>query len=55
MQTTVRMTRGGQVVIPIELRDAMGLKPGDLIEIDVIRKVIPVAEQGNGEGFPVLA
>jgi len=55
MQTVVRMTRGGQVVIPVELRDAMGLGPGDLIEIDVIRKIRPEAEQGNAKGLPVLA
>jgi AbrB family looped-hinge helix DNA binding protein len=46
MQAIVKMTRGGQVVIPIELREAMGLKQGDLIEIDVIRKIKPEVEQG---------
>jgi AbrB family looped-hinge helix DNA binding protein len=36
MQATVRMTRNGQVSIPIEIREALDLKPGDLIIIDVI-------------------
>ena len=50
MQTTVKMTRGGQVVIPYQIREAMGLKQGDLIEIDVMRKIRPEIEQGNAEG-----
>jgi len=59
MQATVRMTRSGQVSIPIEIREALDLKPGDLIIIDVIgdaRKVQSqmVGEQGNAEALPVL-
>ena len=59
MQATVRMTRSGQVSIPIEIREALDLKPGDLIIIDVIgdaRKVqSQMGEQGNAEGFTVNA
>ena len=58
MQATVKIARAGQVVIPIEVREALGLKPGDLIVIDVIGKVpkIDTQEQGNGKGvIPVLA
>ena len=58
MQATVRMTRSGQVSIPIEIREALDLKPGDLIIIDVIgdaRKVqSQIGEQGNAEALPVL-
>jgi len=36
MQATVRMTRNGQVSIPIEIREALDLKKGDLIVIDVL-------------------
>ena len=56
MQATVKMARAGQVVIPIEVREAMGLKAGDLIVIDVMGKVPKmkvVQEQGNAEGLPV--
>ena len=49
MQATVKITRGGQVSIPYEIREAMGLKPGDLIIVDIVRKIIPEAEQGNAE------
>jgi AbrB family looped-hinge helix DNA binding protein len=48
MQATVRVSKGGVVVIPIEVRDAMGISPGDLIVIDVIQKVVQ-QEQGNAE------
>jgi AbrB family looped-hinge helix DNA binding protein len=55
MQATVKIARAGQVVIPIEVREAMGLKAGDLIVIDVMGKVpkMSVQEQGNAEGLPV--
>jgi AbrB family looped-hinge helix DNA binding protein len=57
MQATVKIARAGQVVIPIEVREAMGLKAGDLIVIDVMGKVpkMSVQEQGNAEGLPVRA
>ncbi len=55
MQATVRMTRNGQVSIPIEIREALDLKPGDLIVIDVIgnaRKIqSQIGEQGNAEAL----
>ena len=51
MQATVKMSRAGSVVIPIEVREALGLKTGDLIVIDVLNKVpkMSVQEQGNGK------
>jgi AbrB family looped-hinge helix DNA binding protein len=58
MQATVKMARAGQVVIPIEVREALGLQGGDLIVIDVISKVAKaqMQEQGNAEGvIPVQA
>jgi AbrB family looped-hinge helix DNA binding protein len=45
MQATVKMARAGQVVIPIEVREAMGLKGGDLIVIDVLSKVEKAGSQ----------
>jgi AbrB family looped-hinge helix DNA binding protein len=39
MQATVKMAKSGQVVIPIEIREALGLAPGDLVVIDVIMRV----------------
>ncbi len=49
MQATVKIARAGQVVIPIEVREALGLKPGDLVVIDVMGKVpkMSMQEQGN--------
>ena len=57
MQATVRMARAGQVVIPIEVREALELKPGDLIVIDVLGKAQKVIQQelGNSKRSPVLA
>ena len=59
MQATVRMTRNGQVSIPIEIREALDLKSGDLIIIDVIgnaRKIqSQIGEQGNAEALPMPA
>ena len=53
MQATVRMSRAGSVVIPIEIREALGLKTGDLITIDVLNKVpkMSVQEQGNDKAL----
>lgn len=53
MQATVKMSRAGSVVIPIEVREALGLKSGDLIVIDVMNKVpkMSMQEQGNGKAI----
>jgi AbrB family looped-hinge helix DNA binding protein len=58
MQATVKMSRAGSVVIPIEVRESLGLKSGDLIVIDVLNRVqkMEAKEQGNGKGVvPVPA
>ncbi len=57
MQATVRIARAGQVVIPIEVREALDLKPGDLIVIDVMGKAknLSSQEQGNAEALPIPA
>ncbi|HOV83136.1 MAG TPA: AbrB/MazE/SpoVT family DNA-binding domain-containing protein [Methanothrix sp.] len=59
MQATVKISRAGSVVIPIEVREAMGLNPGDLIVIDVLNKIVPkmsMQEQGNDKSvIPVPA
>jgi AbrB family looped-hinge helix DNA binding protein len=49
MQATVKMARAGQVVIPIEVREALGLKGGDLIVIDVLSKVEKASLQEQGK------
>jgi AbrB family looped-hinge helix DNA binding protein len=53
MQATVKMALAGQVVIPIEVREALGLQGGDLVVIDVINKVekVGLKEQGNAEAL----
>ena len=59
MQATVKIARAGQIVIPTTVREAMGLKPGDLIIVDILGKAPRVAEQeanqGNPEGLPSVA
>lgn len=59
MQATVRMTRAGQISIPYEIRQAMGIVEGDLITIDVLsvaKKAHELKEQGKGEALiPALA
>ena len=37
MKTVVKVKTKGQVTIPVELREALGLKEGDLIEIEVVK------------------
>lgn len=37
MKATVRLIERGQVVIPNEVREGLGLKKGDLLELDVIK------------------
>jgi AbrB family looped-hinge helix DNA binding protein len=49
VQATVKMARAGQVVIPIEVREALGLKGGDLIVIDVLSKVEKASLQEQGK------
>ena len=53
MQATVKMSRAGSIVIPIEVRESLGLKSGDLIVIDVLNKVqkMSMQEQGNGKAI----
>ncbi len=41
------MIRNGQVSIPIEIREALGLEPGDLVLIDVIQKVPKAKSEGS--------
>jgi len=48
MQATVKIARAGQIVIPIEIREALDLNPGDLIVIDVISKVQKAKSQEQG-------
>ena len=59
MQATLKLGRAGQVVIPAAAREALGLKSGDIIIVDVIGKVQkPIeqeANQGNPEGLPSVA
>ena len=38
----VRMSEGGRVVIPVQMRDAMGVKPGDELLLRLDEKVLRV-------------
>lgn len=50
MQAIAKMTKAGQISIPIEIRNLLGLKGGDYVLVDVIQKQgseKQIAEQGN--------
>ena len=57
MQATVKVARAGQVVIPTVVREAMDIKPGDIIIIDILGKAPKAIEQGNADAqsLPVHA
>jgi len=59
MQATVKVTRGGQISIPYEIRQTMDIEEGDLVTVDIVtvaRKGKDLKEQGKGEALiPALA
>lgn len=59
MQATLKIGRAGQIVIPNAVREAMGLKSGDIIVVDILGKAQKMVEreasQGNPEGLPSTA
>jgi len=46
----MRVTEKGQVTIPKELRDALGIGPGTEVEFERRRDVIVVRKASNGGG-----
>ncbi len=46
-----RMTEKGQITIPKELRENMGLRPGDQVEFRAIKKGLEVRKQANPGRF----
>lgn len=40
MRAIVKVTRAGQVSIPIEIRELLSIDTGDYVEIDVLRRVV---------------
>jgi AbrB family looped-hinge helix DNA binding protein len=59
MQATVKVTRGGQISIPYEIRQTMDIEEGDFVTVDVMavaRKAKDMKELGKGEALiPALA
>jgi AbrB family looped-hinge helix DNA binding protein len=59
MQATAKVTRAGQISIPVEIRQAMEIEEGDLVTVDVLavaKKAKDLKEQGKGEALiPALA
>jgi len=59
MQATVKVTRAGQISIPIQIRQIMHIEEGDYITVDIIgiaQKANDMKELGKGEApIPVLA
>ena len=51
MQATAKMTKAGQISIPIEIRKILELEGGDYVTIDVIGKPERV-KQGNSNEIP---
>ena len=50
MKATVRLIERGQIVIPEQVRDALRLQKGDLLEIDVIK--FKSSESSVDQGLP---
>ena len=46
-----RMTAKGQITIPKELRDSMGLRPGDQVEFRALKKGLEVRKQAKPGRF----
>jgi AbrB family looped-hinge helix DNA binding protein len=44
MQATLKIGRASQIVVPLAIRETMGLKIGDYIIVDFVKKVVPVKE-----------
>ena len=56
MQATAKMTKAGQISIPIEIRNVLELAGGDYVTIDVIGKAEKIGtKQGNGLNAPCPA
>ena len=49
----VRVSKRGQVEIPQELRDSLGISPGDVVELRPLRDGLLVSKPSNG--VPVSA
>lgn len=56
MQATAKMTKAGQISIPIEIRNVLELTGGDYVTIDVIGKAEKIGQrQGNEFDVPCQA
>jgi len=54
MQATVKVSKVGQISIPYEIREVMGIGEGDMIVIDVLsiaKKAVSSSEEGNFEAL----
>ena len=51
MQATTKISKNGQVTIPMEIREVLGLKAGDYVTFDVFGKPEKV-RQGNSNEIP---
>jgi AbrB family looped-hinge helix DNA binding protein len=50
------LTSKGQVTIPIEIREALGLLPGTQVEFDVVGNSVRIRKAGNqGRGAALVA
>ena len=55
MQAIAKMSSQGQVTIPREIREVLGLKPGDYIALDIIGRqlvAVEMIEKGNANSVP---
>ncbi len=49
MRAIRRVAKSGQVSIPPEIMDLLGIEPGDYVEFDVLRKVEKADIKAKGE------
>lgn len=53
MRFTKRIVTQGQITMPTDLRDALGIRPGDLVEFEIVgivrRKTSPLPDPFTSE------
>jgi AbrB family looped-hinge helix DNA binding protein len=51
MNTTVELDKAGRIVIPKKVRDAIGMRAGDKLDIDVRGEEVVLRSERHGKGL----